>query len=1064
MRNLKRALSLALASVMVMGLMVVGTGASYVDVSSEQNQEAIEVLQAVGVMTGDENGNFNPDANVTRNEMAVVMSNLLDYTVSSYKGTAPFSDVPSWAEPYVAACYTNGIIAGYDAKTFGGNDSVTTGQAALMLMKALGYFQYQSDFGQDWLVETTLKGSQIGLFDDVDTAATAALTRNDVAQLVLNALEANMVQYTGNGGTTIKGDGYEITTGKATYEDRTSTNSKYGKLDNERSTNNGKYIIQLGEDLYDGDLEKKDSQTDDFGRPATQWVYDGDEVGTYAKSADDSMVINKELDYAEVMVTDDDYFDYKASDISEDVEVYVNGVKATAPGSDFFKAGDVVEVFENDSDEVETIAVIRYTLAKIDSVDDDLSTSLEKQGAKYAVDLKDLDAGVFSDVDGNTYYDANDDDEKVLNGFAASTYTEGTVIAVAVGKNDAILASHVATAVEGTVSKYNSGSKAAVTVDGSSYPLTTKVKGTNPNFDFDDSTYTVYVNADGYVIGYETTASAKLEDVYYVTGVVRDTEGLYGSTSYYAQSVKLDGGTVENVKLEQGCYLSMATGHEIVAAADGKIYMQAASGTYYKQNDGTFSTTVNGTIKYKQYANLNAAASDVTSELGPANALDTTTTGLFTFTDKDGGKSANAKSNNGKLTAEVYNHIADSSYYVALGTGLGDDLKRDASSLNLSGSTASNSDFTKKAYLDDKTQYIKVEEPGDDIDVKPVTGGTSATQASTDAAAVVATKSGSNYTAAYVVLVSNAGFDAAAADADILYVDEKSSNKTASDEWELTAYFLDGSGEQTITADTAGTDNHFYTYTINDDGVYELTDVTNDSAYVPEVDGNKDYDDGTGLVTGATLTGVYNDQLSGTKTGTINFDDVDFSADVVIIDSRTKAQKNTALVTGDITSVSKLKSAIEKGSVTADVYLDDGAVILVSVTASENATGGGSTVDAKAATLSITGGDTNPVASVDIKDFGGKTTGSIAVATDAKNIKITATEPTVTGYTVSTTLKLNGASYTSGTEYTVKQADLNRGYITVEATTAFTPTNGGEAIESIVVEYTITVTGSLVAS
>ena len=30
MRNLKRALSLALASVMVMGLMVVGSGASYV--------------------------------------------------------------------------------------------------------------------------------------------------------------------------------------------------------------------------------------------------------------------------------------------------------------------------------------------------------------------------------------------------------------------------------------------------------------------------------------------------------------------------------------------------------------------------------------------------------------------------------------------------------------------------------------------------------------------------------------------------------------------------------------------------------------------------------------------------------------------------------------------------------------------------------------------------------------------------------------------------------------------------------------------------------------------------
>ena len=52
----------------------------------------------------------------------------------------------SWAEPYVAACYTHGIISGYDAKTFGGSDSVTAAQAALMMMKALGYFQYQSDF------------------------------------------------------------------------------------------------------------------------------------------------------------------------------------------------------------------------------------------------------------------------------------------------------------------------------------------------------------------------------------------------------------------------------------------------------------------------------------------------------------------------------------------------------------------------------------------------------------------------------------------------------------------------------------------------------------------------------------------------------------------------------------------------------------------------------------------------------------------------------------------------------------------------------------------------------
>ncbi|MBM6682249.1 S-layer homology domain-containing protein, partial [Pseudoflavonifractor capillosus] len=123
---------------------------SYTDVADTDNVEAIEVLKTVGIMVGDESGDFNPDQNVTRNEMAVVMSNLMAYNVATYANTSPFTDVPSWAEPYVAACWTNGITAGTSATTYGGSESVTTAQAALMLMKALGYFQYGSDFGSDW--------------------------------------------------------------------------------------------------------------------------------------------------------------------------------------------------------------------------------------------------------------------------------------------------------------------------------------------------------------------------------------------------------------------------------------------------------------------------------------------------------------------------------------------------------------------------------------------------------------------------------------------------------------------------------------------------------------------------------------------------------------------------------------------------------------------------------------------------------------------------------------------------------------------------------------------------
>ena len=183
MRNLKRALSLAVASVMLLGMMVVGSGAAgYDDVSSEDNQEAIEVLQAVGIMTGDENGNFNPDANVTRNEMAVIMSQLLNLNYDYYRGTNPFTDVPSWAAPYVAACAAEGVTSGIGDGLYGGDQNVTAAQAALMILKALGYFQYQADFEGDWQVTTIRQASYINLFDGIDASAEEALTRGEVAQ------------------------------------------------------------------------------------------------------------------------------------------------------------------------------------------------------------------------------------------------------------------------------------------------------------------------------------------------------------------------------------------------------------------------------------------------------------------------------------------------------------------------------------------------------------------------------------------------------------------------------------------------------------------------------------------------------------------------------------------------------------------------------------------------------------------------------------------------------------------------------------------------------------------
>ena len=286
MRNLKRALSLGLTAAMISGLMVMGSSAaSYADVTSEDNVEAIEVLEAVGIMIGDENGNFNPDQNVTRNEMAVVMSNLMEYNVASYKDTSPFTDVPSWAEPYVAACWTNGITAGYSDTIYGGSDTVTTAQAALMLMKALGYFQYASDFGGDWQLATTRQGNAIDLFVGVDSGVEQAMTRNDVAQLVLNTLKSGTVEASTDGSWTIG----NVTINNNVKYNYITSNADYAQAINtvtstDANTDAGQSIIELGEQLYMGDLELKNNDTDVFGRPARTWEYDSQKIGTYMKT------------------------------------------------------------------------------------------------------------------------------------------------------------------------------------------------------------------------------------------------------------------------------------------------------------------------------------------------------------------------------------------------------------------------------------------------------------------------------------------------------------------------------------------------------------------------------------------------------------------------------------------------------------------------------------------------------------------------------------------------------------------------------------------------------------
>ena len=635
MRNLKRALSLGLTATMISGLMVMGSSAaSYADVTSKQNEEAIEVLKTVGIMVGDENGKFNPEAKVTRNEMAVVMCNLLDYTVASYKGTSPFTDVPEWAEPYVAACYTNGITSGYDAKTYGGSDTVTTGQAALMLLKALGYFQYSADFGSDWLVETTKNGSTAGLFDGVATGAKEALTRNDVAQMALNALEADLVKAEKNGSDVQVGD-IVISGGKATYDSRTGTDSKYAKIDNTKV--DGKYTIQLGEDLYKGDLVKADGADDDFGRPSVKWTYENKEIGTYADDADAVYTATVEKQDLYDLVGSDVYNDLKNGDadftvvkdgVAQDVKLsdYIVKNNDDDAGKDVIKKGATTEVFIDDDSNDVVIAVINSYVAQVDG-------DYDKNDEELELDILDE---AFVDVKDTTL---SSDDFDYLDSYSDEDYVLITVA------NKEIKTIDLAETVEGKVTAYTE--KKNVTVDGTKYEYsknyTDAVKDdSNLSYDLNDA-YTLVLDANGYVIYTDGTAGhndyvyvaeiaptggakADLEaDAYFIDGtnkvvVVDNDDEIKDNTSFenkwYSYNEKSNGKyELEAITGEKNeTYTVSADNQKIVENGKSSIYTgstaaKANNDTIFVVNDDDDVTAYTG---IKNVPDITSKTADVT--------------------------------------------------------------------------------------------------------------------------------------------------------------------------------------------------------------------------------------------------------------------------------------------------------------------------------------------------------------------------------------------------------------------------------------------------------------------
>ena len=522
MRNLKRALSLALASVMLLGMMVVGTSAAgYTDVDANDNLEAIEVLQLLGIMSGDDKGNFNPDATLSRNEMAVIMVQVLGLTPG---GSHPFTDVPDWASSFVAACYNNGITGGTSATTYSGSASITTVEASLMLMKALGYFTFTGEFKDNWQLATITQAQKIGLFDGVNAAVTAPLTRNQMAQLVLNALESDVIVAEENGGMSVEGNGISVSVNPDyTYYKIARTNDYTNGGDRDKAG-----YQQLVEKRYDNKVKKDVSgnKVDDFGRPAAEWTYAGKSVtspeaadATYttevnAKTIYNDLGLSANLTAAEVTT----YTDGKDNDAN------VKAITKNDTDTKWGGNGVLVEVYRNETAAGvvtgATVVVTNTYLDEVASVDENddgnLEVTLEHSGLTF-------ETAAFKAEDMVLYTKATaDNDTEIVTMKAANVVSEVEVTRVTASS------SFVA---GGTTYKYNPS------IETNYAKLTSGSVGDIIN---------VYVDDYGYVVGTELYEGAS--SYAYVIDVAK--EGNWSTDATYLAKLLLADGTVAEVEYD----------------------------------------------------------------------------------------------------------------------------------------------------------------------------------------------------------------------------------------------------------------------------------------------------------------------------------------------------------------------------------------------------------------------------------------------------------------------------------------------------------------------------------
>ena len=574
MRNLKRVLSLALASVMLLGMMVIGAGAAdktaadLTDMDKVTNKEAVSVMVDLGIIEGKPDGSFAPTEGVDRATMAKLITYVLmgDVDAAIFEGTSTdLTDIDTnWAEGYIKYCYANGIISGDGQGHFFPTQGVTVVQAAKMLLVALGYDAEASKYQNNamWSVNIMKDAQVAGLLNGVEGTANDTLTRDGAAQMIFNTLNAKTVtpkfqydmgvQYLSEyvvSSTTLGYQTYGMVKVTATVTGITAdgkaslSNVKpeaAATLVNEKlpvtpdMVGNAVNLYVKGTLNSDGTLNKAEKLISTSLVIGATNVLGTSTDGTSLDDLTTKLSTNKKF----------------IAELDEKVYYFVNGESETEDDvKTAIKAGVIVELI--DTDNTGKADLVKLTVKEVKTVVGEVKTKTENDVLMVAI------PGVTSDSAKLTYVKASE-----LSGYEGLA-KDDVVLTVKVGNMTYI---EKAASVEGVVTGIKGDTSKTYKVDGVYYAVSALAGASNSGYTDNDfkNTYTFYLDNGNNIV----KAVKVTEEVVTKTAVVLDYGKISGSgiggTNVFQAQLLFEDGTVEIVEMNK------FGGKTIVASSAGK--------------------------------------------------------------------------------------------------------------------------------------------------------------------------------------------------------------------------------------------------------------------------------------------------------------------------------------------------------------------------------------------------------------------------------------------------------------------------------------------------------------